>query len=314
MSADPVLSRGGSVRRRWRLAALLFTSGALAAAAPGQTSRSDPAPPSTSIPRALRNVGIDQKLGAQIPLDILFQDEAGRPVRLGQYFGDRPVVLVLAYYNCPMLCTQVLNGLVTSMRALSFDAGKEFEVVTVSFDPHDRPSDAAAKKVPYIREYGRAGADRGWHFLTGGPGSIDRLTQAVGFRYSWDNDLAQFAHASGIFVMTPDGKLSRYFFGIEYAPRDLRLGLIEASNRRIGNPVDALLLYCYHYDAKMGRYGAVVMNLVRLGGIGAVLILSTFVTLMWRRDRRLDAARRKPGSGGTKAPNDHTPPRAREAH
>ena len=173
---------------------------------------------------------------------------------------------MLAYYNCPMLCTQVLNGLVSSMRALSFDAGKEFEVVTVSFDPHDRPSDAAAKKAPYVREYGRPGAADGWHFLTGGPGSIDRLTQAVGFRYNWDNDLAQFAHASGIIVLTPDGKLSRYFYGIEYAPRDLRLGLIEASNRRIGNPVDALLLYCYHYDPKIGKYGAVVMNLCALAG------------------------------------------------
>ncbi|MEP6768153.1 MAG: SCO family protein [Acidobacteriota bacterium] len=318
MSADPGLSCRRPARRGARLAAMLLASGAFVAAATGQTQRADPAPVSTSTPRALRGVGIDQKLGAQIPLDLLFQDEGGRPVRLRQYFGDRPVVLVLAYYNCPMLCTQVLNGLVSSMRALSFDAGKEFEVVTVSFDPHDRPADAAAKKVPYIREYGRPGAAQGWHFLTGGPGSIDRLAQAVGFRYSWDNDLAQFAHASAIFVLTPDGKLSRYFFGIEYAPRDLRLGLIEASNRRIGNPVDALLLYCYHYDPKVGKYGAVVMNLVRLAGVGAVLILSTFVTLMWRRDRRRDAARMKSAGGGPEAPGDHmhthTRTRPRGAH
>jgi protein SCO1/2 len=264
MSASRSLRRAGM--RAILCAAALLAGRPFARA---QVERPEPGPASGVRPKMLANVGIDQRLGATLPLDLLFQDEEGRPVRLGQYFGARPVVLVLAYYNCPMLCTQVLNGLVSSMRALSFDAGKEFEVVTVSFDPHDRPRDAAAKKAPYIREYGRPGAAAGWHFLTGGPGSIDRLTAAAGFRYAWDNDLAQFAHASGIFVATPDGRLSRYFYGIEYAPRDLRLGIIEASNRKIGNPVDQLLLYCYHYDPRVGKYGAVVMNLVRMGGVAA---------------------------------------------
>lgn len=299
----------GSVNRvrRLRAAVALAAAGFLAgsATARAQAERPEPTPASSVRPKMLENVGIDQRLGAQIPLDLLFQDEAGRPVRLRQYFGARPVVLVLAYYNCPMLCTQVLNGLVSSMRGLSFDAGKEFEVVTVSFDPHDRPKDAAAKKAPYVKEYGRRGAAAGWHFLTGGPGSIDRLTAAVGFRYNWDNDLAQFAHASGIFVATPDGRLSRYFYGIEYAPRDLRLGIIEASDRKIGNPVDQILLYCYHYDPKVGKYGAIVMNMVRLGGVAAVLILSAFLTIMWRRDHRRDARR---------DPHAAKPSNPREAH
>jgi protein SCO1/2 len=239
-------------------------------------------------PPILRDVGITQRLGNQLPLDALFLDEAGRPVRLGQYFGTRPVVLVLAYYNCPMLCTQVFNGLVSALRVLNFDAGKEFEVVAVSFDPRDRPPDAAAKKKAYVDEYGRPGAAAGWHFLTGGAGSIERVTTAAGFRYKYDESTGQFAHASAITVATPGGRLSRYFYGIEYAPRDLRLGLIEASGNRIGSPVDQILLYCYHYDPKVGKYGAVVMNMVRLGGVAAVLILSTFLTIMWRRDFRRD--------------------------
>ena len=244
-----------------------------------------------SRPPILQKVGIDQRLGQPVPLDAIFQDELARPVRLGQYLGRKPVILVLAYYNCPMLCTQVLNGLVTALRVLSFDVGREFEIVTISFDPRDRPPDAAAKKKAYVDGYGRRGAAVGWHFLTGGAASIERLTQAVGFRYAYDPDLGQFAHASGIFVLTPEGKLSRYFYGIEYAPRDLRLGLIEASSNRIGTLADQILLYCYHYDPKIGKYGAIVMNMVRLGGVGAVLILSVFLWTMWRRDRRRDAAR-----------------------
>lgn len=243
-------------------------------------------------PPFLRDVGIDQRLGQQLPLDAIFQDEQGRPVRLGQYFGARPVILVLAYYNCPMLCTQVLGGLVSSLRVLSFDAGKDFDVVAVSFDPRDRPADAAAKKAPYVAEYGRPGAAAGWHFLTGSSASIERLTGAVGFHYKYDESLGQFAHASAITVATPGGKLSHYFYGIEYAPRDLRLALIEASGNRIGSPVDQILLYCYHYDPKVGKYGAVVMNMLRFGGVVAVLILSTFLAVMWRRDHRRDAAAR----------------------
>ena len=234
----------------------------------------------------LRDVGIEQRLGQPLPLDAIFQDESGRAVRLGQYFGKRPVVLVLAYYNCPMLCTQVFNGLVSALRVLTFDAGKEFEVVAVSFDPRDRAPDAAAKKKAYVDEYRRPGAAMGWHFLTGGAAPIERLTRAAGFRYRYDETTGQFAHSTAIYVATPEGKLSRYFYGIEYAPRDLRLALVEASNRRIGSPMDQILLYCYHYDPRLARYSAAIMGVVRLGGVAAVLILSTFLTIMWRRDRR----------------------------
>ena len=237
-------------------------------------------------PPILRNVSIEQRLDQPLPLDLRFRDEAGRAVALGDYFGKRPVVLVLAYYDCPMLCTQVLNGLVAAMRILSFDAGREYEVVTVSFDPRDDPSDARAKKEPYVARYGRAGASAGWHFLTGDPAAIAGLAEAVGFRYAWDEKLEQFAHASAIYVATPEGRLSRYFYGIEYAPRDLRLALVEASHGKIGTPVDQLLLYCYHYDPAAGRYGAVVMNMVRLAGGAFVLILSTFLLVMWRREKR----------------------------
>ena len=272
---------GSEGMTRWGAALRMTTAGCVFLLA-GLARAADTRPP------ILRDVGISQRLGQQLPMDALFLDEEGRPVRLGQYFGKRPVVLVLAYYNCPMLCTQVFGGLVSSLRVLSFDAGKDFDVVAVSFDPRDRPADAAAKKAPYVAEYGRPGAASGWHFLTGSTASIERLTEAVGFRYKYDESLGQFAHASAITVATPGGRLSRYFYGIEYAPRDLRLGLIEASGNRIGSPVDQILLYCYHYDPKVGKYGAVVMNMVRLGGVAAVLILSTFLAVMWRRDFRRD--------------------------
>jgi protein SCO1/2 len=265
-----------------------------AAAALAQQPAPQMGPAAGKKPAALEGVGIEQRLGSSVPLDALLLDEAGRPVRLGQYFGTRPVVLVLAYYNCPMLCTQVLNGTVAAMRSISFDAGREYEVVTVSFDPRDKPRDAAAKKVPYVKEYGRPGAAAGWHFLTGSTASIERITDAVGFHYKWDESRGQYAHASAIYVLTPDGRLSRYFFGIEYAPRDLRLGLVEASNRKIGSPVDEILLYCYHYDPAAGKYGAVVMNMVRVAGAAAVLLLSTFLTIMWRRDAKRDRLRAAP--------------------
>jgi protein SCO1/2 len=255
--------------------------------------------PDNYRPPILRGVGIDQRLGEAVPLDAIFEDEDGRAVRLGQYFHGKPVILVLAYYNCPMLCTQVFNGLVSSLRAISFDVGREFDVLAVSFDPRDKPADAAAKKKPYVESYGRQGAARGWHFLTGGPASIDRLTKAVGFRYAFDESQGQFAHASGFFVLTPEGLISRVFYGIEYAPRDVRLALVESSSHKIGTPVDQILLYCFHYDPKAGKYSAVVMHIVRLAGVAAVLILSAFLTIMWRRDHRrdrlrgLDAARPK---------------------
>ncbi|HEY7113554.1 MAG TPA: SCO family protein [Thermoanaerobaculia bacterium] len=237
-------------------------------------------------PKILQSVGISQRIGERIPLDAILQDEDARSVRLGDYFRGKPVVLVLAYYNCPMLCTQVFGGLVESLRAMSLEAARDYEVVAVSFDPRDKPSDAAAKRKPYVEAYGRPGSESGWHFLTGSQGSIDRLTKAVGFRYAFDERLGQFAHASAIYVLTPEGVLARYFFGIEYAPRDLRLALVEASSGRLGTPLDQVLLYCYHYDPAVGRYGAVVLNIVRVGGAAAVVILGTFLALMVRMERR----------------------------
>jgi protein SCO1/2 len=246
-------------------------------------------------PRMLEGVGIDQKLDAQLPLDLMFNDESGTQVRLGDYFGKRPVVLSLVYYNCPMLCNQVLNGLTGSMDTLSFDVGKEFEVVTVSFDPRETSELARRKKETYIQWYKRPGASEGWHFLTGDKHSIEKLTEAVGFRYRYDPATDQFAHASGIMLATSQGKLARYFYGIDYAPRDLKLGLIETSENKIGTPVDKLVLYCYHYDPAAGKYGPVVMNIIRVGG--AATVIGFVAMLLWMRRRT--AARQHAGAGGT---------------
>jgi protein SCO1/2 len=241
----------------------------------------------TSLPPVLRDVRFDQRLNAQVPLDAPFVDENGRPVHLGDYFGRKPVILVLAYYRCPMLCTQVLNGLVRSLLDIPFDVGKEFDVVTVSFDPRETPELAAAKKHTYVDRYARPGANEGWHFLTGEESSIKRLTDAVGFQYVYDPRHDQFAHASGIVVLTPSGRIARYFYGIDFAPRDLRFGLEEASENRIGSPVDrAVLFFCFHYDPIEGRYGPVIMNLVRLGGVLTILAIGTFLAVMWRQERR----------------------------
>jgi protein SCO1/2 len=234
-------------------------------------------------PRVLEGVGIDQKLDAQLPLDLMFKDESGAPVRLGDYFGKRPVILSLVYYNCPMLCNQVLNGLTGSMDILAFDIGNEFEVVTVSFDPRETPELARQKKETYMQWYKRPGASDGWHFLTGDKHEIEKLAEAVGFRYRYDAATNQFAHASGVMLATPQGKLARYFYGIEYAPRDLKLGLIEASENKIGSPVDKLVLYCYHYDPAAGKYGPVVMNMMRLGGAATLI---GFVVMAWWMRRR----------------------------
>jgi protein SCO1/2 len=240
------------------------------------------------LPKALTGVGIDQKLHEQLPLDLTFKNENGESVKLGDYFGKKPVVLALVYYQCPMLCNQMLNGMVTAFRVMSFAPGKEFEVVTVSFDPRETPQLAAAKKktyVDYLPEDKRASAAAGWHFLTADEASIARITDAVGFRYHWDEATNQFAHASGIYVATPQGKLARYFYGIEYAPRDLRLGLIEAAENKIGSPVDQLLLYCYHYDPATGKYGAAVMNLMRVGGVVTLIALAILLLALRRRSR-----------------------------
>jgi protein SCO1/2 len=239
--------------------------------------------PSSGQVRMLENVGIDQRLGEQLPLDLTFRDESGVTVRLGDYFGKKPVVLTLVYYTCPMLCNQVLNGLTSALGTVSFDIGEEFEVVTVSFDPRETSELARNKKATYIDWYKRPGASDGWHFLTGDKASIDKLTEAAGFHYKFDAATNQFVHASGIMLATPEGKLARYFYGIEYAPKDLRLGLIEASEKKIGNPVDRLLLYCYHYDPASGKYGAVAMNILRLASIATVAGLVAMLWLLRRR-------------------------------
>jgi protein SCO1/2 len=247
--------------------------------------------PSTGLPTALKDVRIEQKLDQQLPLDLVFRDENGQQVKLGNYFGKKPVVLSLVYYDCPMLCTQILNGMVTSFRVLPFQIGKEFDVVSISFDPRETAALAASKKkvyVDYLPEKMRAGANGGWHFLTGDPASIERITDAVGFRYHYDEATKQFAHASAIMVATPEGKLSRYFYGVEYAPRDLRLGLIESSQSKIGSLADELLLYCYHYDPATGKYGAAVMRVLRIAGVITLLgIIAMIFLLKGRRPQQV---------------------------
>jgi protein SCO1 len=236
------------------------------------------APADAAAPPELKDVGFDQRLNRQVPLEAEFVDETGKPVRLGDYFGRRPVILVLAYYRCPMLCTLVLNGLVQAMREMPFTPGDQFEVLTVSFDPRETPQLSAAKKQNYVKQYCRPGADDAWHFLTGSPESIKRLTAAVGFRYVYDAKQDQYIHTSGIMLLTPAGKISRYFYGIHFPGRDLRLGLVEASAGEIGSPVDQVLLYCFHYDPASGKYSASVLNFVRLGG---VLVVAALVAMVW---------------------------------
>ncbi len=237
-------------------------------------------------PEILKEIGIDQRLNQMLPLDVPLRDEAGRPVHLGDYFGRRPVILALVYYNCPMLCTQVLNGLVGALNVMSLDAGTDFDVVAVSFDARETSAMAAAKKDAYLSRYKRPNAAAGWHFLTGDAASIERLTKAAGFRFRYDEKRDQFAHASAVMVATPDGRLARYFYGIEYPPRDLRLGLVEASAGRIGTPVDQVLLYCFHYDPASGKYGAVIVNIVRLAGAATLVVLGLSLWMMSRHRAR----------------------------
>jgi len=232
------------------------------------------------------NVGLDQHLNEQVPLDLTFRDETGRLVQLREYFGEKPVILSLAYYDCPMLCTLVINGLIRTLRTLSFSAGKEFNVLTVSFDPREKPPLAAMKRQLTLQSYNRSGAEAGWHFLTGEEESIQKLTKAVGFRYAYDQKYNQFMHASGIMVLTPQGKLSRYFYGIEFAPIDVRLGLVEASAGKIGSAVEQILLLCFHYDPAAGKYGLAIMRVLQGTGLVTVLALGSFIFISLRRERR----------------------------
>ena len=235
----------------------------------------------------LNQIGFDQKLNAPAPLDLMFRDEAGAPVRLGDYFGTKPVILTLNYYECPNLCPLVLGGLVDALRKITFDVGNQFNIVTVSINPRETPALAAAKKATYLERYGRPDAARGWHFLTGEQAAIDQLAQAVGFRYAYDARQNQYAHAAGIMVLTPQGKIAHYFYGIAFSLRDLRLGLVEAAEGQIGSPVDQLLLRCYRYNPVTGRYTIAIMTIVRIVSVATVLLLDMFLLRMVRRDRQL---------------------------
>src|ERR1700733_3955137 len=249
-------------------------------------------PPANVRPPGLKNVGIEQGLDEQIPPDLTFRDETGKSVQLGDYFGKKPIILNLVYYQCPMLCGEVLSGLESALRVLKFDVGKEFDVLTVSFDPKETPEMAAAKKTEYLKRYGRPGADQGWHFLTGPASSIDVLTKAAGFQYQYDPKTGQFAHSTAIMVLTPEGKISQYYYGVEFAPKDLRLGLIQASDHKIGNVVDEVLLYCYHYDPDTGKYGAIISRVLQLSAGATVLILGAFLIVMFRVNSTTVAAGR----------------------
>jgi protein SCO1 len=243
-------------------------------------------PPASTRPPYLQNVGIEQHLDAQVPPELQFTDDAGRSVKLGDYFGKKPLILNLVYYKCTMLCGEALAGLTGSMKMIKFDVGDQFEVVTVSFNPQETTQDAATKKADFIKRYGRPGAISGWHFLTGSAESINALTKAVGFQYQYDAGRNQYAHATAIMVLTPQGHISRYFYGVDFPPKDLRMGLVEASQEKIGNAVDQVLLYCYHYDPETGKYGAVVSNMLKLGGAATVLFLAVLIFIMLRIDRR----------------------------
>jgi protein SCO1 len=242
-------------------------------------------PPASVRPPYLENVGIEQHLDAQVPPDLAFVDDTGRPVKLGDYFGKKPLILNLVYYNCTMLCGEALTGLTGSMKMIKFDVGNEFEVVTVSFNPKETPEVAAAKKVDYLKRYGRPGAAAGWHFLTGPAESINGLTRAVGFQYQYDAARNQYAHATAIMVLTPQGRISRYFYGVDFPPKDLRMGLVEASQNKIGNAVDQVLLYCYHYDPATGKYGAIVSNMLKLGAAVTILLLGGLLLVLFRLER-----------------------------
>ena len=258
---------------------------------------SGPGLDASATPEILKHVGIDQHIGASLPLDLEFYDETGTPVRLGSYFGAKPVILTLVYYDCPMLCTEVLNGLNRSLAPLNFSIGEEFEVVTVSFDPRETPTLATQKKAVYTQRYGRPGTKEGWHFLTGEAPAIDKLTDTVGFNYVYDETEGQFVHGSDIMIVSPQGTVSHYFFGIEYPSEDIRLALIESSEEKLGNVFDQIMLYCFNYDPEQGVYGVAIMNAMRVAGLVTLLAMGSFMVVMFKRDRRRKRARRERGAG-----------------
>jgi protein SCO1/2 len=272
-----------------RLATAIAMSAVLLAAAVPLRAQglapADAGDPAKAKPGLLKKIGIDQRLHQQVPLDLMFTDETGREVPLGEFFGKRPVILALVYYECPMLCTQVLNGLVSALGVLSFDVGREYDVVAVSINPKETPGHAAQNKQAYLDRYKRPHTAAGWHFLTGKEENIQRLAAAVGFRYAFDEEIQQYAHGAGIEVLTPHGVVSKYFYGIEFSARDIKFGLIEASEERIGTAIDSVLLLCYHYDPATGKYGATAIGAVRIGAVATVLAFLTFLFVSLRKER-----------------------------
>ena len=246
----------------------------------------------SNVPPQFKEITFQQRLNEQLPLDAMFTDETGRTVALGDYFGSKPVVLAFVYYQCPMLCSQTMNGISSALKVVPFTPGEDFEVVLVSFDPRDTPEAANAKKRAHMQHWSVENTAGGWHFLTSDEETIRRVTAAAGFTYKWDERSGQFAHVSGILTVTPDGRLSRYFYGVEYSPKELRLALVESGEGRIGSAIDELLLYCFHYDPESGRYGLMVMNLVRLGGVMTVLAMAGYIVVMRLRESRGPAPRR----------------------
>ena len=248
---------------------------------------------STGLPDALKEIGIEQKLGEQLPLNTEFTAEDGKTVKLGSYFeSGRPVILAFVYYECPMLCNEVLNGLTGSLKGISLDAGRDFDVLAISFDAREngKPELAKNKKLAYVERYGREGSDKGWHFLTGSQASIDAVTKAAGFNYRWDEKSKQFAHAGGVMIVTPQGKMARYFYGIDYSPRDLKLGVMESAENRVGSATDQMLLYCYHYDPATGKYGLAILSLIRVGAILTLLGMGALGFVFWRRGKKVSSS------------------------
>jgi protein SCO1/2 len=242
---------------------------------------------SNGLPPTLQKVGIEQHLNEQVPLDAVFKNEDGSEVKIGDYFGKRPVILALVYYECPMLCNEVLNGLTGTLKGLSLDTGKDFDVVAISFDAreNDKPDLAKNKKESYMKRYGRPGTENGWHFLTGTQSEIDKVANAVGFKYVYDAQTNQFAHAGGVMIITPQGKISRYLYGIDYAPKDVKFAVMESAENRIGNPAEQLMLYCYHYDPATGKYGLSILKVIRIFGIVTLIGLGTMFFVFWRRNK-----------------------------
>ena len=259
-------------------------------------ARADAAAPDMEIlPPPPQEVGFDQNIGRLVPLDATFKDETGKEVRLGDYFSTKPVVLSFAYDTCPMLCDLAVQGLAKSFKGINLSAGSDFTVVTISFDPRDTPERAKGKKRLALEHYGRDGAAAGWAFLTGDKASIDRVTAAAGFRYIWDAEAKQYAHPTGAVVVTPQGTIARYLFGIEYAPKDLRLSLVEASTGKLGNVIDQLVLLCYHYDPRIGKYGPFALGLMRAGGAVTLLSIGALVFVMSRRERKTGKSGKESG-------------------